>query len=115
MATDPNTNDKNHKREKDRQKKRKALDEATKQDHTKNQGYWQKLKKTFNEKTGHKSRIRVLPIWLRIIIVLALKYRGFVYWVNGRIRSDRRRKTYGCSQLGHLAAHLGYCYKNGIA
>ncbi|MFZ0370225.1 MAG: DNA-directed RNA polymerase subunit beta [Halobacillus sp.] len=72
MATDPNTNDKNHKREKDRQKKRKALDEATKQDHTKKQGYWQKLKKTFNEKTGHKSRIRVLPIWLRIIIVLAL-------------------------------------------
>ncbi|MGP4077141.1 DNA-directed RNA polymerase subunit beta [Halobacillus sp. K22] len=72
MATDPNTNDKKHKREQDREQKRKALDKATKQDDTKKQGYWQKLKKTLSEKTGHKSRIRVLPIWLRIIIVLVL-------------------------------------------
>ncbi|MGI8316633.1 DNA-directed RNA polymerase subunit beta [Halobacillus mangrovi] len=80
MATDPNSNKKNLTRE----QKRKALDEATKPKDSKSNSLETKQPKENKEKVSsteerpRKARRRILPIWLRIIIVLLLSALALV-------------------------------------
>ncbi|WP_281974489.1 DNA-directed RNA polymerase subunit beta [Halobacillus litoralis] len=69
MATNPNSKGKKLDKEQEREKKRKALDEATKQNTAKKESS-KKQKSVKEEKASKKGRRRVLPIWLRIILVL---------------------------------------------
>ncbi|ARI76092.1 DNA-directed RNA polymerase subunit beta [Halobacillus mangrovi] len=79
MATDPNSKRKNLTRE----QKRKALDEATKPKEAKSNTTKIKQPKEEKEKVSKeerpkKARRRILPIWLRIIIVLLLSALALV-------------------------------------
>ncbi|RDY72293.1 MULTISPECIES: DNA-directed RNA polymerase subunit beta [Halobacillus] len=68
MATDPKSKGKKLNKEQEREKKRQALDEATKQKPAKASS--KKQESGAKEKAPKKGRRRVLPIWLRIILVL---------------------------------------------
>lgn len=68
MATDPKSTGKKLNKDQEKEKKRQALDEATKQKPTKASS--NKQKSEAEEKAPKKGRRRVLPIWLRIILVL---------------------------------------------
>ncbi|CDQ18850.1 DNA-directed RNA polymerase subunit beta [Halobacillus karajensis] len=69
MATDPKSKGKQLNKEQEKEKKRKALDEATKQKPAKKTSS-EKGRTQEKEKAPKKGRRRVLPIWLRIIFVL---------------------------------------------
>lgn len=77
MATDPNSKGKKLNKEKERERKRQALDEATKQKPAqKSSSKEQKSEK--KEKASKKGRRRILPIWLRIILVLLFSAAALV-------------------------------------
>ncbi|MBH0230608.1 DNA-directed RNA polymerase subunit beta [Halobacillus yeomjeoni] len=67
MATDQNPNGKKLTKEQERERKRKALDEATKKKTSSEKG-----KASSKEKKSEVGRRRILPIWLRLLIVLVL-------------------------------------------
>lgn len=67
MATDPNS--KKQTREQEKERKRKELDEATQQ---KKKNKSKQKSDSSDEKSSKIGRRRVLPIWLRILIVLVL-------------------------------------------
>jgi hypothetical protein len=79
MATDPKSKQKNMTKE----QKRKALDEATKPKGAKSKvkkdkPLKEKTEKSMKEKSPKVGRRRILPIWLRIIIVLVLSALALV-------------------------------------
>ncbi|SFK15810.1 Type VI secretion system protein DotU [Halobacillus dabanensis] len=77
MATDPNSKGKKPNKDKEREKKRQALDEATKQKPAKKSSSKEQSSEK-KEKAPKKGRRRILPIWLRIILVLLFSVAALV-------------------------------------
>lgn len=69
MATDPTSKSKKLNKEQAKDRKRKALDEGTKQKPAKKTTSEEHNSKKKSE-ASKKGRRRILPIWLRIILVL---------------------------------------------
>jgi cytoskeletal protein RodZ len=77
MATDPSSKGKKPNKDKEREKKRQALDEATNQKTGKKSSSKEQRSKK-KEKASKIGRRRVLPIWLRIILVLLFSAAALV-------------------------------------